>query len=76
MWMLKKAWSFLSANVFPSLLAVLGIFALFQKVRADRAVEQVDDLKAEVEVLEIKEDANEVRRRPVPDDKRVILDRM
>ena len=77
MWfMLKRAWSFVSANVFPALLAALGIFALFQKVRADRAGEKVEKLEAEVQTLEIKEEAHEVRRRPVPADMHVILDRM
>jgi hypothetical protein len=70
------AWSFLSDNIFPALLAAIGIFALVQKRRADVAEDKVEDLKVEVEVLEIKEEANEVRRRPVPDDKRAILDRM
>lgn len=60
---------FFRANVGPVLAALMGALVLVTRRRNEKLKEKVTHLK-------IKEEANEVRQRPVPADKHDILDRM
>lgn len=62
-------WNFLRFNLWPALVAFLGVLLWVTRKKAEKN----EDL---IQHYETKEEAREVRERPVPTDKRDILDRM
>lgn len=66
----------LVGNLPTALGAVLIALLFYTFYQADQAEDQVQELELDVYKLEIQVEADEVRSRPVPDDRAAILDRL
>lgn len=66
----------LMLNAKKLVLPILGVLATIALLIMQWQTAAKEDLKDEVIHYQIKEKANEVRSKPVPSDKRIVLDRM